>query len=160
MKIEVSLVLFNPELAKLYGLKHCRCCNTWKTSEEFIKDRSRKDGLRTNCKKCYGLVHNKWQNANPGKRKISTRKYKYGLEHNTFLEMYEAQHGRCAICWQPLYEGGDGNGLHVDHDKITGKVRGLLHGWCNRGLGIYHEAPERLRAAAVYLENSRINYIN
>ncbi len=51
----------------------------------------------------------------------------------------------CAIC-------GHGEGLHIDHDHKTGKIRKRLCGNCNRGLGVFQENPGLLREAALYLE--------
>jgi hypothetical protein len=59
------------------------------------------------------------------------------------------QDGKCAIC-------GDVQGLRrrlaMDHDHINGKVRGLLCGRCNVGLGLAGDNPTLLRAMAEYLE--------
>lgn len=45
--------------------------------------------------------------------------------------------------------------LHVDHDHVSGKMRGLLCQKCNHGIGLMGEDPDRLRRAARYLEESR-----
>lgn len=42
--------------------------------------------------------------------------------------------------------------LVLDHDHATGAFRGWLCSNCNAGLGFYKDSPERLRAAADYLE--------
>jgi hypothetical protein len=65
--------------------------------------------------------------------------------------MLAAQDERCAICRSPDWPGKDSR-PHVDHDHETGRVRGLLCGLCNNGLGQFKDDPARLRAAADYLE--------
>jgi hypothetical protein len=43
-------------------------------------------------------------------------------------------------------------GLSVDHDHITDRVRGLLCAACNSALASARDDPRILRAMAVYLE--------
>lgn len=61
--------------------------------------------------------------------------------------MKASQEGKCAICGEiPDHD------LRVDHDHHTDQVRALLCSNCNSGLGMFQEAPERLRLAAGYIE--------
>lgn len=52
--------------------------------------------------------------------------------------------GRCAIC-------AGVRRLVVDHDHVTGKVRGVICHECNVGLGWFRDDPVRLQAAIRYL---------
>lgn len=66
----------------------------------------------------------------------------------TIAAMERAQGGRCLLC-------GEVKPLAVDHDHVTGAVRGLLCKGCNTGIGLLREDPMLLRAAARYLESHR-----
>lgn len=75
-------------------------------------------------------------------------------------EEYDAQRrmqdDECIIC------GGvneSGRKLHQDHHHESGQVRELLCGPCNRGLGIFLEDPDRLRAAADYIEDWNVKRV-
>jgi len=72
------------------------------------------------------------------------------------VEQYEAmlaeQEQGCAICRASLSEHG--RAPHVDHDHESGLVRGVLCEACNLGLGKFGDDPQRLRAAADYLEHA------
>jgi Autographiviridae endonuclease VII len=77
----------------------------------------------------------------------------YGIDLAEYGRMYVEQGGVCAICrdrGERTTAGRDT--LHVDHDHETGKVRGLLCGVCNRGLGLLGDSPLYLRSALAYLE--------
>lgn len=65
------------------------------------------------------------------------------------LDEYRAILARgCAIC-------GSHERVCLDHDHATGQVRDALCVPCNSTLGFMQDSPERLRAAADYLEEHR-----
>lgn len=71
----------------------------------------------------------------------------FGIGIEQFEDMVLAQQSRCGIC------GGyqKNKSLAVDHDHETGKVRGLLCGSCNMGIGFLKENEQILRNAIDYL---------
>jgi hypothetical protein len=71
----------------------------------------------------------------------------YGITVEEYEFLAVLQEDRCAICGSidPARQ------LSVDHDHQTGKVRGLLCGNCNVGIGMFQDDPYRLDAAAAYL---------
>lgn len=75
---------------------------------------------------------------------------RYGLT----LEQYETrllkQGGGCAICGGTDLSNG-GRYLAVDHDAITGAVRGILCSLCNVGIGAFHHHPATMARAIIYL---------
>jgi hypothetical protein len=75
---------------------------------------------------------------------------RYGVSLQRFKELHQEQGGACAICGVVPKSR-----LHVDHDHDSGKVRGLLCGSCNRGIGYLGEDPGRLEAAAAYIRRFR-----
>lgn len=77
-------------------------------------------------------------------------KRRYGLTLRQYEEMLWDQNGLCAICGR-RQEGGHSEQLFVDHDHQTGKIRALLCGPCNTGIGHFGENTERLLAAVDYL---------
>jgi hypothetical protein len=43
------------------------------------------------------------------------------------------------------------NGWHIDHDHVTGRVRGILCGPCNMALGLVKDSSTTLRRLAAYV---------
>lgn len=78
----------------------------------------------------------------------------FGLTPEDYQEMLAQQNNVCAICGRR-----DRNkSLAVDHNHTTGKVRGLLCGRCNTGLGQFQDDIRLLASAIVYLEDNGASY--
>lgn len=92
------------------------------------------------------------------------RKAKYGITPDQFAFLLLKQDGACAICKTEfdmeakmetkagLRRGRDFP--RVDHDHVTGEVRGLLCYSCNVAIGLMQDDEERLLAAIEYLGRS------
>jgi len=74
----------------------------------------------------------------------------YGIRLPDYLRLVDGQHGRCAIC-KRTSTGARGRRWHVDHNKITGKLRELLCQKCNLILGHAKEDPVVLMNCIKYL---------
>jgi hypothetical protein len=81
-------------------------------------------------------------------------KRNYGMTDDDYNSLLNAQDGRCAIC--KTHQSEFGRMLHIDHDHITGKVRGLLCFRCNSGLGFFRDNCTALLQAVSYLKCSDI----
>jgi len=73
----------------------------------------------------------------------------YGITLAQYNEMLEAQDYKCAICGNE--DEVEGRRLAIDHCHTTGKIRGLLCGKCNRGLGLFYDNTTALAKAIEYL---------
>lgn len=92
-------------------------------------------------------------NRNVGGTRDYSFRTRYGITLAERTALWLAQDCRCAICAKEIPEsGGD---THTDHDHTTGEVRGILCRLCNTGLGNFDDDPDKLRAAAAYLERRR-----
>lgn len=78
---------------------------------------------------------------------------RYGIDAEVYVALLERQGAACAICGKSAVMSGRAL-LCVDHDHVTGRVRGLLCGNCNSGLGMFGETSELLRLAAAYLDRN------
>ena len=96
-----------------------------------------------------------YKNHQQGKDRIYDRHARktYGITIEDYRALELAQNGRCAICGGPPTGRGR---LHLDHDHVTGRVRGLLCSACNTGLGGLKDDPSLLHAAIDYLERCKI----
>ena len=78
-----------------------------------------------------------------------------GFTYGYKRALAEAQGNCCAICGTS-FEGMRTGNIHADHCHANKLPRGVLCGSCNLGLGRFKDSPERLRAAADYIEKYRL----
>ena len=80
---------------------------------------------------------------------------KYGMTVADFDKMLVDQQQCCALCHEPMELGGRIRPLRavVDHDHVTGVVRGLIHSRCNKLLGFAEDSVDRLAFAISYLRS-------
>lgn len=122
----------------------CGRCRESKPADEFTQSKQTNGAY---CKLCCSTVARESRaTKTPEELRLERKLQLYNMTRNEFNELLLAQMGRCAICSVFL-----GDELHTDHDEKTGKVRGLLCGPCNRGIGMFDHNEERLIAAAMYL---------
>jgi hypothetical protein len=158
-------------------VKTCTKCGQTKPPEAFHKSAKYKGGLDCHCRECKKARHVAYYAANRGAVLARNRGWAlknkaraaecnrnaaymrtHGITSAQRDAMAESQANRCAICGCPKPKhGGRGQVLHIDHDHVTGKLRGLLCFECNTGLGKFGDSPERLELAATYLREHKQN---
>lgn len=79
---------------------------------------------------------------------LNHRLKKFGLTLQEYEVLEKKQSGVCAICVETCSTGWR---LAVDHDHVTGEIRGLLCFRCNRGVGLSGDDPTVVRSMASYL---------
>lgn len=103
------------------GMRTCPRCRGIKLLTEFSPNRSRPSGIAHYCKVCMRRVG---------------KKSRYGIE--------EPPSTKCDIC-------GTMENLCIDHDHVSGLVRGTLCDDCNLSLGKMQDDLSRIEKAAAYL---------
>lgn len=84
----------------------------------------------------------------------------YGITRNDYDEILERQKGVCAICGSNTSGSERYKNFCVDHNHVTGEIRGLLCQKCNIGLGNFKDSIELLEEAIKYLKNPIVSRNN
>lgn len=119
--------------------KRCSHCGEVKPVDEFFPRRGRNNGRVEYCRPC-----------GRERRRMNGLHERYGLTALEFDALMRAQGGTCAVCKKPPGK----RRLHVDHEHVTGRIRGLLCFKCNASIGYMHDSPALLQAAVSYLESA------
>jgi len=126
-------------------MKRCPDCHQWKPESEFPRNKNYEDGRDPYFKPCHNARGKESKQRLYGGSRHYHLKRRYAIGADEFDALVVAQGGACAICGREDPE-------HVDHDHVTGEVRGILCFNCNGGLGQFRDSTDALRAAAFYLE--------
>jgi hypothetical protein len=121
------------------------------------------------CQQCRQDYKNEWRRTHPEKfararaqsrawalrnpircRESNWKRQGIACTAEMYEEMLHAQEGRCKICGE--HESTLRIPLAVDHNHMTGAVRGLLCRGCNAKLGVIEDAGF-MEGALVYLKN-------
>lgn len=134
-------------------MKTCCKCKVKKPQSEFNKNSTKSDGLQNQCKSCNKIrVINKYKNdpeTAAFKRFVRKLKTKFNISIEEYNTLKLKQNNCCAICDAQLETGMNS---HLDHNHVTGKVRGLLCRWCNLMLGHAKDNTQTLKNAVEYLK--------
>jgi hypothetical protein len=118
-------------------MKHCRTCGV--LTADFYKGHAR-------CRPCYLKTIKKTKEE----YRENNLRWLYKIGNEDYERMLADQDGTCAAC--PATPDTQRHGrLHVDHDHVTGEVRGLLCHNCNTSIGLLNEDVARLSALITYL---------
>lgn len=125
-------------------MKRCPDCRQWKPNAEFPRNRRSRDGRHAYCKVCHNARGRESKERLYGGSRHYHLKRRYGIGAAEVDALIVAQGGVCPICGRPDPE-------QVDHDHVTGLVRGVLCFNCNGGLGQFRDDPDALSNAVGYL---------
>lgn len=151
-----------------------QCADSWGNHQKALMARRAKQAARKPCELCgkpipegrrADAVYCSTRCKQLSQRSLSPRSrrtaqdynlnYLYGITREEFDAALAAQGGGCAICGTTEWSGRH-NRPCADHCHATRRFRGILCSNCNQGVGMFGDAPARLRAAAAYLEAAMI----
>jgi hypothetical protein len=132
--------------------KTCTRCGNTKPLDEFHNKRrsNGKPGKASRCRSCECEI--KKLRYDPVKHRDRTIRTKFGITSEEYDSLLSAQRGSCAICGTTDFSYSRGKRPHIDHCHETGKVRGLLCGHCNIGIGQFFDNISLLENAITYLK--------
>ena len=130
--------------------KYCSKCKLIKPLKDFTRNSRGRKGIHCHCRICAALTR-KERRADGTNRDYRLRKI-YGISSVEYDEMLAKQKGCCAICGRSGPGGRRRGHLVVDHNHVTGQIRGLLCHPCNTALGMFNDDSQVLVIATEYLK--------
>ena len=164
-------------------MKRCIKCGVLQPLDSFYKAKGTRDGLRGDCKNCFGarakarypLVREaniararKWREENLERFQANQRRMRSTPEaklraraghlkrkFGMTVEQYDAMlAAQGGGCCICGRPPREDISLHIDHDHSTGIVRGILCFRCNNALADFQEDPALLLKAVGYVSRS------
>ena len=102
------------------------------------------------CKVCLDEVRKAHYDSTRMRDKNLRKNYR-GFTSRDYDALFQRQGGACAVCGIRQERH-----LHVDHDHVTGAVRGLLCNDCNTALGHLHDSPDIILKLLEYILQFRM----
>lgn len=152
--------------------KKCPQCKEIKEREQFFYNGRAKDKMSIWCKICdmeasaqwakdnreqSNGIKKKWQRENPDVVRNARYIREYGITLVQYNIMLKDQNFVCKICKKPetrkKRKSNEVKELAVDHNHVTGKVRGLLCDNCNQAIGLMRDKPHVAFNASLYLRD-------
>lgn len=150
-------------------ISQCKCCVRKVNNDNYSKNRQK----RKDYKKSYYLDNKEaisvdkienykkdpkkhieaskvWYQNNKGRVRDLSLQRNYGIDLETYNEMFRKQEGKCATC--STHQSELKRSLCVDHDHETSEIRGLLCDSCNRSIGLLKENLKTISNVIVYLK--------
>jgi|WetSurMetagenome_2_1015567.scaffolds.fasta_scaffold06167_8 hypothetical protein len=134
-------------------MKKCSVCkkNLPLDKYKIVFDSKRNKAYRRNyCNKCRTNKARNWRYKNPDKLRAMELKRHYHITVIEYNNLLVKQGGKCAICG--TIDPSPKNYFCVDHNHITGVVRGLLCPRCNVAIGYFLDNYKNCQKAARYLK--------
>ena len=140
-------------------MKTCNTCKQSKSNKSFTVNNARPDNLDSRCRECMSIIRKKKYSDNTAYYKLQWKRNKYSKSENAEDRRLKSAYGintkvrnfiiqkagnHCEIC-------NNATQLVIDHDHITGIIRGILCSKCNRGLGHFNDDASILQLATDYL---------
>ena len=166
-------------------MRTCNTCGKTKPLDEFYIRKSRgKEYYQLRCKNCTKKIHNtpkrfgyinEGKKRNPekakeyhhrayirrkesGKVRETRLRAVYGINEQQYQSMLENQDNKCYFCGIEAEEYMEAKGKHlaVDHDHVTGGIRGLLCHRCNFRMAFVDTHESRI---AEYKSITPLHYV-
>lgn len=133
-------------------MKICITCKIDKPLSDFPPNKNNKDGFNRKCRICYNEYMRLWYDKNKEIHKARVNNSRQENPHKVRASKYKISEQEvsehlstpCDICGEKA--------TCIDHDHLTGVVRGGLCFFCNSGLGMFKDNTALLEKAIQYLK--------